>query len=130
GWRQFILQYILSGMVCQPVWLFVRPPGERPISKTRDRSKPRYERAIFTLPPELLAEARRFANAFHKGNNSGFVAAAIRNYIDHLRKVRPTARLRESYAAAATDARNVAEEWDPASEQAWAMLDRAQREDA
>ena len=100
------------------------------MSKIGDPSKTRYERAIFTLPPELLAEARKFANAFHKGNNSGFVAAAIRNYIDHLRKVRHTAKLRESYATAAGDARKVAEEWEAASEEAWALLDRPQRERA
>ncbi|HEV7223817.1 MAG TPA: hypothetical protein VGN42_14010 [Pirellulales bacterium] len=62
--------------------------------KIRDRSKTRYERAIFTLP------------------------------------VRHTAKLREAYIAAAGDARNVAEEWDTASEEAWAMLDRPQRERA
>jgi hypothetical protein len=45
--------------------------------KTTKQSKTSYQRAIFTLPPELLAEARRFASAFHNGNNSGFVAAAI-----------------------------------------------------
>lgn len=85
------------------------------MSKTRDRSKTRYERAIFTLPPELLAEAKRFAATFHNGNNSGFVAAAIRDYIDHLRKVHHTAKLRESYAAAAGDARRVAKEWGATS---------------
>lgn len=100
------------------------------MSKTRDRSKTRHARAIFTLPPELLAEAKKFAAAFHNGNNSGFVAAAIRNYIDHLRKVRHTAKLRESYAAAAAEARQVAQEWDAASEEAWAMLDRPPRKRA
>jgi hypothetical protein len=88
------------------------------MSKTRDRSRNRYERAIFTLPPELLAEARKFANAFHQGNDSGFVAAAIRNYIDHLRKARHTAKLRESYAASAADSRKVAEEWNRVSDEA------------
>lgn len=81
------------------------------MSKAGSRSKTRCERAIFTLPPKLLAEAREFANAFHAGSNNDFIAAAIRNYIDHLRKVRYTAKLRESYAAAAGDARKVAEEW-------------------
>lgn len=95
--------------------------------KTSARSKTHRARAIFTLPPELLEEARRFANAFHEGNNSGFVAAAIRNYIDHLRKVRHTARLRESYAKAAVDARRVAAEWDAVSNEAWAMIDAAPR---
>lgn len=100
------------------------------MSRISDRSKTRRERAIFTLPPELLAEARKFANAFHKGNNSGFVAAAIRNYIDHLRKVRHTAKLRDSYAAASGEVRKVADEWDAASEEAWATLDRSQPERA
>ncbi|MGH7135271.1 MAG: hypothetical protein ACREHD_05985 [Pirellulales bacterium] len=97
------------------------------MSKIRDRPKNRYQRAIFTLPPELLEETRKFANVFHKGNNSGFVAAAIRNYIDHLRKSRHTAKLRASYAASAADAGKVAEEWNGVSDEAWAMLDRHQR---
>ena len=93
------------------------------MTTTRNPAKGRYTRAIFTLPPELLAEARQFAAAFHDGNNSGFVAAAIQNYIEHLRKVRHTAKLRESYAAAASEARKVAAEWDSISDEAWAMLD-------
>lgn len=98
------------------------------MSNTGDRSKNLRQRAIFTLPPELLAEAREFANAFHNGNNSGFVAAAIRNYIGHLRKARHTAKLRDSYAASAADARDVAEEWDSVSEEAWARLDRSRQD--
>lgn len=98
------------------------------MSKTSAGSKSRRERAIFTLPPELLAEARQFAQAFHNGNNSGFVAAAIRNYIDHLRKARHTAKLRDSYASSAAEARRVAEEWNSVSDDAWAMLDRGPRE--
>lgn len=98
--------------------------------KTRERSKTHHERAIFTLPPELLAEARRFASVFHNGNNSGFVAAAIRNYIEHLRKLRHTAKLRESYAAAAADARKVAADWESVSDEAWSLLDSAPRKGA
>jgi metal-responsive CopG/Arc/MetJ family transcriptional regulator len=93
-------------------------------SRNGDQSKPRFERVIFTLPPELAAEARQFAEAFYRGNNSGFVAAAIRNYIDHLRKVRHTAKMRQSYSAAAQAAGEVAAEWDAASEEAWASLER------
>ena len=91
--------------------------------KKSNRSKTSYQRVIFTLPPELLVEARQFAGVFHNGNNSGFVAAAIRNYIDHLRKLRHTKKLRESYAAAVVDARQVSAEWDTVSDEAWAMLD-------
>lgn len=93
------------------------------MTTTRNSAKSRYTRAIFTLPAELLAEARQFAAAFHGGNNSGFVAAAIQNCIEHLRKVRHTAKLRESHAAAASDARQIATEWESVSDEAWAMLD-------
>ena len=93
-------------------------------SSNGDRSKPRFERMMFTLPPELAAEARKFAGAFFDGNNSGFVAAAIRNYIDHLRKVRHTAKMRESYAASAQAGGDVAAEWDAASAEAWARIER------
>lgn len=91
------------------------------------RSKPHQDQLDFTLPPELVSEARRFADAFHDGNNSGFVATAIRHYIEHLRKARHTAKLRQSYAAAAADARLVAREWDAVSEEAWAKLDAKSR---
>ena len=88
------------------------------MSKAGSRSKTRCERAIFTLPPKLLAEANDFANAFHEGNCNEFIAAAIRSYIGHLRKVRHTAKLRESYVAATVDARKVTREWEAASEEA------------
>lgn len=97
------------------------------MSKASKESRSRYERAIFTLPPELLEEARKFADAFHNGNNSGFVATAIRNYIEYLRKVRHTAKLRESYAASAAAARDVAKDWDAVSDETWALLDRPKR---
>ncbi|HVC92264.1 MAG TPA: hypothetical protein VND64_01170 [Pirellulales bacterium] len=95
------------------------------MDKIRDRvpKKSPYERVIFSLPPGLAGEARRYADAFHEGNNSGFVAAAIRNYIDQLRKTRHTARLRASYAAAARHGAAVAREWDAVSEEAWQKLD-------
>lgn len=85
------------------------------MTKSSKRSKANYQPVIFTLPRELLVEAEQFAAAFHSGNNSGFVAAAIRHYIDHLRKVRHTKKLRESYAAAVADARRAAEDWDDVS---------------
>lgn len=76
------------------------------------------------MPPELAAEAREFAGAFYDGNNSGFVAAAIRSYISYLRKARHTAKMRDSYTAAARAAGEVAAQWDAASDEAWAALER------
>ncbi|MEX2120492.1 MAG: hypothetical protein WD847_12930 [Pirellulales bacterium] len=95
------------------------------MSKARntERTKAPHKRVIFSLPPDLVSEAKQFAGAFHNGNSSGFVAAAIRAYIDHLRKVRHTARLRESYAAAAKHSRKLSEAWDPLSDEVWAKLD-------
>ncbi len=98
------------------------------MGKARDRvtTKSRYERVIFSLPPGLAGEARRYADAFHEGNSSGFVAAAIRSYIEQLRRSRHTARLRASYAAAARHGAVVAREWDAAAEDAWRKLDVAE----
>ncbi|MBI2827167.1 MAG: hypothetical protein HYX69_21050 [Planctomycetia bacterium] len=100
------------------------------MSKAKSRHNPqkkRYDRAIFTLPPDLLADVRKYARAYHEGNNSGFVAAALRSYIDYLAKVRHTARLRESYAAAANAGRKVAADWDAASDARWQKLDPPSR---
>ncbi len=95
------------------------------MGKTRNRvtKKSRYERVIFSLPPGLVSDARRYADAFHEGNSNGFVAAAIRNYIEQLRKTRHTARLRTSYAAAAQRGGAVAREWDSAAEEDQRKLD-------
>ena len=89
-----------------------------------DQSNALQEQAVFSLPPALLREAKRFAKEYHNGNNSGFVAAAIRGYIDHLRKLRHTEKLRASYAAAAKrQDQDIAADWDGVSEEAWSMLD-------
>ena len=95
------------------------------MSKSRTRSSERTcrQRVIYSLPPELVAEARRFAGVFYEGNNSGFVAAAIRSYIDRLRKERHTAKMRDSYAAGANAGRKVAALWDAASDEVWQAID-------
>src|SRR5690242_14003890 len=99
-------------------------------AKTHQRpkkgSKP-YERALFTLPPELMAETRKYATAYHDGNNSGFVAAAIRAYIDHLKKARHTAMLRDSYAASTHAGMRIAADWDATADDAWRPLDNRKR---
>lgn len=92
------------------------------MKNSADQSNALQEQAVFSLPPALLREAKRFAKQYHNGNNSGFVAAAIRGYIDHLRKVRHTTKLRASYAAAAKR-QDIAADWDEVSEEAWSMLD-------
>ena len=48
----------------------------------------------------------------------------IRSYISQLRKVRHTAKMRESYSAATQSAGEVAAEWDAASDEAWAAIER------
>ena len=48
------------------------------------------ERMIFTLPKALAAELERYSRVLRGGNKSGFVADAIRSYIDHFRRRRHT----------------------------------------
>lgn len=96
-------------------------------AKPSSRGKSSRERVMFSLPPELMKQTRQYAANFHQGNNSGFVAAAIRSYIDFLRKSQHTARLRKSYAAAAKESHRVGEEWEHASQEAWKLLDAKQR---
>lgn len=84
----------------------------------------RYARMIFTLPPELADEARRYADLYHQGNNSALVAAAIRAYLDHLSKVQHTLRLRGSYAAAARAGAELAAEWEGVETEEWPAPNR------
>jgi len=82
------------------------------------------QRVIFSLPRELVAEIRRYASELRGGNKSGFVADAIRSYIDDIHKARHTAKLREAYAASAASSRAIARQWEPLSAEAWAHLER------
>ena len=82
------------------------------------------ERVIFTLPKSLAKELDEYARVLRGGNKSGFIADAIRAHIDHFRRRRHTARLRQSYAAAAEQSRAVAREWEPLSDATWAQLDQ------
>jgi metal-responsive CopG/Arc/MetJ family transcriptional regulator len=85
------------------------------------------ERMIFTLPRPLAAELEKYARAVRNGNKSGFVADAIRAYIDYYRKRRHTQLLRESYAASAEEGRAIAREWEPLDDETWARLDALER---
>ena len=86
-------------------------------------SNQRYERMIVSLPKPLLAKVRRYATAVRSGNKSGFVADAIEAYIEQLRQARRTARLRESYAAAAGQGLAITNEWSGLDDEVWAKLD-------
>jgi hypothetical protein len=91
-------------------------PGRR----HNDTSK--QQRVIFSLPPELVADVQRYATQMRGGNKSGFVADALRSYIDHLRKARHTAKLREAYAASAAAGLAITRQWEPLDAEAWAQL--------
>jgi metal-responsive CopG/Arc/MetJ family transcriptional regulator len=83
-----------------------------------------HERMIFTLPRSLANEIRRYADAIRGANKSGLVADAVRWYLDHLRKARHTARLRESYAQCASKSREINQEWQRLDDEVWARLDK------
>jgi metal-responsive CopG/Arc/MetJ family transcriptional regulator len=85
------------------------------------------ERLIFTLPHALVAELEEYAAALRGGNKSGFVADALRAYIDQFRRRQHTQRLRQSYAQAADAARAVQREWEPLDDETWAKLDGLER---
>jgi hypothetical protein len=82
------------------------------------------QRVIFTLPPDLVAEVKRYASQLRGGNKSGFVADAIRSYIDHLQRTLHTAKLRESYAASAQAGLAITRQWEPLDAETWAQLDK------
>lgn len=81
------------------------------------------ERVIFTLPKQLAAELEEYAGVLRGGNKSGFVADAVRAYIDHFRRLRHTERWRRSYAAAAGPNREIAREWEGLDDTTWKRLD-------
>ena len=82
------------------------------------------ERVIFTLPKSLAAEVETYAQVLRGGNKSGFVADAIRSYIEYFRKRRHTQLLRDSYAASADESRGVNREWEPLDDETWKRLDQ------
>jgi metal-responsive CopG/Arc/MetJ family transcriptional regulator len=81
------------------------------------------QRVIFTLPPDLVNDIKRYALKLRSGNKSGFVADAVRAYIDQLNKARHTAKLREAYAASAKASLAITREWEALDVEAWARLD-------
>jgi metal-responsive CopG/Arc/MetJ family transcriptional regulator len=93
------------------------------MNKNRDKRGLGYQRVIVSLPKPLVAELRKFASAFRRGNKSGFVADAVQSHIERLRKARHTAKLREAYAAAAQHSLEIAKEWEHIDDEAWRMLD-------
>lgn len=86
-------------------------------------------KALFTLPAPLMDEVEKYADLVRGGNKSGFVADAVRAYIDRLRKAHHTAKLRESYAAAAGHSLELAEEWQPLDAELMAKLDELESSD-
>lgn len=74
---------------------------------------------MFTLPRELAAELKKYASAVRGGNKSGFVADAIRSYIDQFRRRRHTQLLRQSYAQSANDSRAVFGDWTSIDDETW-----------
>jgi hypothetical protein len=93
-----------------------------PNSRHHDTSK--QQRVIFSLPPELVDDLQRYATQLRGGNKSGFVADALRSYIDQLHKARHTAKLRDAYAASAAAGLAITRRWEPLDAEAWAQLDR------
>ena len=94
------------------------------MSGPRHDNASKQQRVIFTLPPDLVNDIKRYASKLRGGNRSGFVADALRFYIDQLHKTRHTAKLREAYAASAKAGLAVTRQWEPLDAEAWAQLDQ------
>jgi metal-responsive CopG/Arc/MetJ family transcriptional regulator len=94
---------------------------------TKQLSETGSERVIFTLPRSLAGEVEEYARLLRNGNKSGFVADAIRSYIDYFRKRRHTELLRQGYAASAEQSREIAQEWEPLDNETWAKLDQVEK---
>lgn len=93
------------------------------MSKRTKHRRQKSERMIFTLPRSLADDIRLFADGIRGSNKSGFVADAVRWYVDYLRKTRHTSRLRESYARSAERSHQICNEWLPLDQEVWAKLD-------
>lgn len=87
---------------------------DKEIGETKNRRT-----VICTLSNELVAEVRRFASLYYEGNSDNLVEAALRSYFVRLRKELHTAKMRDSYAAASTEGRKVAADWDSMSTKVW-----------
>jgi hypothetical protein len=99
------------------------PIVEMTMKNSQKGSVERYARLIVSLPQPLVADLQKFADVCRGGNKSGFVADALRSYMERLRKVRHTRKLREGYAASAKDSLAIAKEWEELDEEVWARLD-------
>lgn len=82
-----------------------------------------YKRAIFSLPAPLLNRLSKYATIASGGNKSGFVAEAIEEKMDCIRKSAHTRELREAYKATAARGLCVTKEWEQADDELWLRLD-------
>ena len=89
-----------------------------------------HERMIFTIPQPVAEEIRQYADAVRGANKSGFVADAVRWYVDYLRRVQRTAKLRQSYAQAAERSLQICKEWEPLDGEVSARLDELEAQQA
>ena len=100
------------------------------MSRRGSKGTSTHERMIFTIPRPLADEIRRYAEAVRGSNKSGFVVDAVRWYLDYLRRLHHTAKLRESYAQAAERSLQICKEWEPLDDEVWAKLDELEERQA
>jgi metal-responsive CopG/Arc/MetJ family transcriptional regulator len=80
------------------------------------------ERVAFTLPGSLKTELDKYAPILRNGNKSGFIADAIRAYINQIRKLRHVRLLREAYSRSASKSRATNRKWEKLDDEAWGKL--------
>jgi metal-responsive CopG/Arc/MetJ family transcriptional regulator len=85
----------------------------------------KYKKVMLSLPDALVKELERYARMLNQGNKSGFVAQAIEDKIQYLRKAHYTEKMRESYKAAAARNKHIMEDWKHVDAEMARRLDKA-----
>lgn len=87
----------------------------------------KYQKVMVSLPSSLVEQLGKYAEAVNEGNKSGFVADAIREKIDYLRKTYHTMKMRQAYKAAAEDSLQITKEWEELDDELWHRLDELEK---
>lgn len=88
----------------------------------------KYKKVMLSLPEPLLKEIEKYARVLADGNRSGFVAKAVEEKIEYLRKAHHSQKMREAYTAAAQDSLRLTQEWEPLDDEVWHQLDEIEKE--
>lgn len=83
----------------------------------------KYKKTIVSLPETIADSLQKFADLASEGNKSRFTAEALQEKMDRMRKLVHTARIRESYRAAAKRNQELLKEWQHVDAETARQLD-------